>query len=324
MIAIINDYRSDMPSTYEIEDELKKIAKAGFTHVHWAQDWVGEYIYSDIEMDQVKYWLSKYGLKAKGVHASEGGKRSITIDGQYKIIHSIRNTFENRKDFTSINEYNRLAGVELLKNRVDLSKRIDAHEIVLHIQYPYEELSKSKANYDLYWQQLFRSFDELENYCKAKGVKIAVENLLYTPVEKQMELFDKLFSRYDHDFLGFCFDSGHGLIMTENNPMEFAEKYNDRIIAIHLTDNDGLDKKDVIEGNILEMEKSDSHRNPFNGISKWNHLMKIIAKSPYELPITLESCLNKDEKEEAFLREGYEAGLKLTDMFNKYRMSTCR
>ncbi|HCD45106.1 MAG TPA: sugar phosphate isomerase/epimerase, partial [Lachnoclostridium sp.] len=49
-------------------------------------------------------------------------KRNVNlIDGHY------------RKDYTSDVEYNRKAGVELIKNRVDLAAYMGAKEIVLHL-----------------------------------------------------------------------------------------------------------------------------------------------------------------------------------------------
>ena len=46
-----------------LDEDLKNIADAGFSHVHWSHDWLGEYIYSNIEMVQIKQMLEKYNFK---------------------------------------------------------------------------------------------------------------------------------------------------------------------------------------------------------------------------------------------------------------------
>ena len=67
MVAINTDYKNDTPTIETMEEDLKNIADAGFSHVHWGYDWKGEYIYTDIEMVQIKKMLGNHNLKMKGV-----------------------------------------------------------------------------------------------------------------------------------------------------------------------------------------------------------------------------------------------------------------
>ena len=84
------------------------------------QNWEGEYLYSKSEMFQTRDVLKDYGIHAHSIHASEGGKRTVhTPDGKLRYRNRYRLT-DIRKDYTSTNEYLRLAGVDLLKNRIDL------------------------------------------------------------------------------------------------------------------------------------------------------------------------------------------------------------
>lgn len=320
MVAINTDYKNDIPSIEAIEEQLARISEAGFSYVQWVHDWQGEYIYSDIEFIQIKKLLDKYDLKVKGIHASEGGVRARKVDGKLAFINRYRNK-ENRKDYTSTDEYTRLAGVELIKNRVDLAYVIGAKEIILHMQLPYMELKESEKSREEYWEQVFKSLDELENYCKAMGVRIALENMICTPIEYQIKQFDKLFNRYDHDFLGFCFDSGHSALMSPDDRLIFAKRYLDRIIALHLHDNDGIDA-DALD-NDVEVLKGDKHKIPFEGVIEWEKLAKIIAKSPYELPITLELTIVEEsiEKEMERLRKAKASGERLNKLVKGYRDS---
>ena len=50
MTAINTNYKNDISTIEAIEEQLKNIADAGFSHVHWSHDWRGEYIYGNSEM----------------------------------------------------------------------------------------------------------------------------------------------------------------------------------------------------------------------------------------------------------------------------------
>jgi len=297
-----------------MEKAVKRAKECGVTHVHWVYDWEDEYMYSKHEMEYIKVLLDKYALKAKSLHATEGGVRGTFVNG--KKFFDNRNRLKRiRKDYTSKNEYMRKAGVELVVNRLELAKLIGAEDIVLHMQYPYELLEDNKLEKDAYWEQVFKSFDELEKWCISNGMKIAVENMICTPKEYQFEQFDKLFARYSFDFLGFTFDSGHGALMCEDT-IEFAKRYQDRLIAVHLHDNQGpdLSKSDDPDTAILA---SDSHAIPFTGVMDWEGLTEVIAKSPYELPLNLELVMSgevTEEKQRDFIKSAVEAGNKLTKM----------
>ena len=98
----------------KIEDmkrSLEQIAAAGFSHIHWCYEWDGDYIYAVSEMKQIREWMEEYGLKAKSLHASKGSckETEARIEAHY------------RKDYASLLEPNRIAGVELIQNRVELA-----------------------------------------------------------------------------------------------------------------------------------------------------------------------------------------------------------
>ena len=315
MAAINTNYKNDIANIEAIEEQLKNIADAGFSHVQWCHDWLGEYVYSHIEMVQIKQMLEKYNFKLKGLHAAEGGVPGLTQDGNLDFGHR----FENRKNYTSLNEYNRLAGVELIQNRVDLAHIIEAKEIVLHMQLPYIELREDEDFKKKYWEQAFKTFDELKPYCRTRGVKIAIENLLCTPKQEQMDQFDTLFERYDFDFMGFCFDSGHGSMVCVDDPLFFAKRYKERIIALHLQDTDGI-APELIEDGMAAL-KHDKHALPFTGIINWDNLAKIVAKTPYKLPVTLEVHLKSDtyDQEMFNLKDALGKAQKLNEMVKNYR-----
>jgi sugar phosphate isomerase/epimerase len=293
-----------------MESLIRRIADAGFSHIHWCHEWEGNYLYADSEMEQIAQWIRSSGLKVKGVHATEGAARP-QIEGRYRYV----NNHDNRKDYTSANEYNRRAGVELVANRMRLAAALDAGEIVLHMQLPWKQMRENEVFKEAWYGQVFRSLDELKPLSRETGIRIALENLMGPPQAAQTEQFDRLFERYGASFLGFCFDPGHGLIMSEGDPLFFADRYRSRLIALHLNDNRGATAEQLKSD--LAMAQQDLHMIPFQGSLDWDRICDIIAASPYELPVTME--LSCREKESVFLKKAARTGERLEAMVRSRR-----
>ena len=69
-LGINTDYEAEYVKIEEIEESIRRIAEAGFSHMHWCYEWDGDYIYSRSEMEQIREWMDKYGLKANSLHSS--------------------------------------------------------------------------------------------------------------------------------------------------------------------------------------------------------------------------------------------------------------
>ena len=275
MLAINSDFHGTGRNSADIRESLAKIARAGFSHVHWCHEWTGSYIYSVHEMHQIREWRDQAGLAVKGVHASAGEYQS------------------DLKDYTSSNEHNRLAGVELVKNRIDLAHILDAGDIVLHF-YPQDSL----------FQKAMLSFNELEPYCKDRGIRICIENAFEIAPADSRYIFDTLFKTYDSEFMGLCFDTGHALMACKENALEYAERYNDRIFMIHLHDNHG---------------EHDEHLIPFEARFNWDAFAPILARSPYSLPAVIESIYKGNGNEQDWLQKARVAGSRFSEMIQKYQ-----
>lgn len=311
MIAYATDYAGESTSAESLYHTLKRIAGAGFSHIHWCHEWSGDYTYSRAEMLQIRAWMDELGLKCKGLHATEGCRRKNP-----KTKYHYRCMEQNRRDYTSENEYNRQAGVELIRNRVQMAEVLGTDAIVLHMQLPYKSFEEEAGFRERYFRQVFRSLDELEEECRTRGIRICFENLLGTPNSYQIDQFDRLFSRYDETFVAFCFDSGHALI-TGSDPLELLKRYKDRLYMMHLSDNHGLRSPSCWEHGI-EMNQCDEHNNPFDGTFDWEGFASVVAESPYELPVVLE-VTKWDRDEQIFLKEGLAAGKKITKMIEGYK-----
>ena len=288
-LAIATDYRGEFRKIEDIEACLHEIAEAGFSHIHWCFEWIGEYIYSKAEMYQIREWMEKYGLKAKSLHASNG---SNCGDAKQKGHY--------RKDYTSEMESNRIAGRELIENRVELAHIIGATEIVLHMYLPFLDFQNKPESKEVFYRQVLRSLDELEPFCKERNVRICIENLFEAPGELQLEQFDLLFARYPKEFLGFCLDTGHANLVWGDSFIEvLAERYKDRLFSIHMHDNKGRGD---------EPGCGDAVRLPGEGNIEWKRLMGGLRTSVYELPWILEVKKPAEEDTAAYLKRAKEAG----------------
>lgn len=286
-LAMTTDFRGEFSKIEDIESCLREIAEAGFSHIHWCFEWTGDYYYSKAEMYQIREWMEKYGLKAKSLHASNGSNFGW-CDGHY------------RKDYTSDTEFNRIAGRELIENRVELAQIIGATEIVLHMYLPFLDFQNEPETKEVFYRQAFRSLDELEPFCKERNVRICIENLFEAPGELQLEQFDLLFARYPKEFLGFCLDTGHANLVWGDSFIEvLTERYKDRLFSIHMHDNKGWGD---------EPGCGDAHRLPGEGNIDWKRLMGVLRTSAYELPWTLEVKKPAEEDTAAYLKRAKETG----------------
>jgi sugar phosphate isomerase/epimerase len=267
ILSITSDY---FQSTGDPEPYLRRIAEAGFTHIHWCHHWHTDFLYSSYEVAQIAQWMKEFGLAVLNTHASRG----------------------QEKDWGSLHEYIRLSGVELVQNRIQMAVDLHSDVIILHIPPPPEGDGSPDGKFAA---QLYRSMNALTAFGRARGVRIALENM----AGDDYVLIDALLSRYGPDVLGFCYDSGHANMGPDG--LGELERHKERLIAIHFHDNDG---------------KNDQHKIPFTGMIDWNRLMQIISNSPYRAGINLEVVIREsgisDEME--FLRKALDAGRTLATM----------
>ena len=270
-LSITVDYLTDVgcPEPY-----LRRIAHAGFSHIHWGFQWNTDFIYSKYEVNRIEAWLKEYGLKLLDLHASWGVE----------------------KKYYSLREYERLAGVALVKNRIEMAARLNSGVVILHVP---EEPSEKRQKI-LFRSQLRKSLDALQVYAGNQGVKIALENL----TKRNFPHIQKLFSEYRSDFLGLCYDSGHGNLYDKT--FTDLEAVKDRLISIHLHDNDGL---------------SDQHKPLFSGTVDWEGLARVMVRSSYDKCVSMEIMTTNVEygSEEMFLENAHQDGMRFTEILTSER-----
>jgi sugar phosphate isomerase/epimerase len=213
-LAITSDY---FQSEGDPRPYLKRIAEAGFTHIHWCHHWATDFIYSEHEIEQIRQWFKEFGLCLLNLHASHG----------------------KEKYWVSQNEYQRLAGIELVENRIQMTAKLGGDVLIIHIP-----TARSLELPAALLAQIRKSLDQLELSARRYSVKIALENMQ----GDHWDMLEILLPEYNPGFLGLCFDSGHANL--SGHHFEHLERLKERLIAVHLHDNDGL---------------ADQHKIPFTG-----------------------------------------------------------
>ncbi len=246
-----------------LKNTLGLIASAGFTHINWNPDSGSSYWYANSEIEFIRNCIDNAGLRTQSVHATNGVNR--VVEKPY-----LEN--ENRKDIHSQHQWQREAAVELLQNRVDLAVALGSPDIVLHVDVR-DEFHLTSQSESLFYKPLFHTLDAIQPYCIEKGVKIAVENLFRASATTYHTLFQRLFERYDDQFLGVCFDSGHWEIV-EPGGVSILQQFGTRLIATHIHDN---------------FSATDDHLLPHDGRIKWDIVLGAIASTHYQAPLNFET-----------------------------------
>ena len=269
MISMTTDYVTSVgcPEPY-----LRRIAEAGYTHVHWCHQWNTDFLYARAEIDQIKGWLRDFRLGVTDIHGSAGCE----------------------KCWVSLQEYQRQAGVELVENRIRMADQLGTDVVIMHICDGIGDPDQSPAQ----WDPVRRTLDELEPCARRCGVRIALENGDYDSIQRVL-------AAYPTDYIGMCYDSGHGNV--DGLGLERLQAgLRDRLISMHLHDNDGT---------------ADQHGYPFQGTVDWERLARVVARSAYSKWVSLESIMaNTGARDEAeFLTKAIEAGMRFARMIEACR-----
>lgn len=268
MLSVTTDYKADVGSP---EPYLRRIADHGFTHVHWCHQWDTDFLYARSEVEQIAAWLSELGLGVTDLHASDG----------------------REKRWVSREEWAREAGVELVRNRIEMAARLGTDVIIMHMGRVPDEGPEA----GIYWESLWRSLDALTPALRACGVRIALENGVFRHIRTVLD-------RYPADLVGLCYDCGHGNMSGDG--LDETAALGDRLISLHLHDNNG---------------GGDQHNPLFSGTVDWARLAGIIAGSGYGKWINMETTIHNSgfDDEDAFLAHVRAGGERLTAMVSAAR-----
>lgn len=78
--------------------------------------------------------------------------------------------------------------------------------------------------------------------CEKVNIPLAIENM------RQLDLFTKVFEKIKHPMLKFCLDIGHN--NAYSNGYDYFEKFDNKLIALHLHNNDSFSDQHTLYGNV--------------------------------------------------------------------------
>jgi len=137
---------------------------------------------------------------------------------------------------------------------------------------------------------LYDSYKKIVKTAKDYDVKVAVENT------ERIDYLNFILKEFVSEQLGFCYDSSHAQLTSKNN-VDILKKWNHRLFAVHLSDNDG---------------QKDRHWLPDKGIVNWDEVCSNLAN--YKGCITLETFAHVDTTAEKFLKKAHKKAAKIRAM----------
>lgn len=224
-----------------------------------------------------------------GKETFEGRKKEEVMDLINEIgleVENIHVPYENANDLWSEDDNVRKAIVDKYIEWIS-----DCH----NYRIPIMVMHTTKGYFDDINESGLESLREIVKVAESLGVIVAIEN---TRVDKATGY---LLSNIDSKSLGLCFDSSHAQLYSYNTT-DMIDKFGDRIVALHLSDNDG---------------KADRHWLPGEGIIDWDNVMAKFKENGFSGNISLEifpENVDKYDRPSEFLKKAYEKGLELKRM----------
>jgi sugar phosphate isomerase/epimerase len=206
------------------------------------------------------------------------------------IIDNIHVPFEDANDLFSDIASTRRAAVDKHISWLNDCARHNVTIMVMHTCYQHSNSQPSK--------HLTDSLKKMLKEAEKLDVVIAIENV------RCRKCLDFAFSEIDSPRLGFCYDSSHDWIFSDNKT-DVLKTYGRRLVTNHLSDNDGLE---------------DRHWFPGDGVVDWHKIAQAFPKQKCSGRLLLE-ILPKDkvpkEPPEVFIAEAYKSLTSIAELFKE-------
>ncbi len=208
-----------------IEERIKLIKQAGYDYVMlW---WEDEYYPYKVDRREFNKILGSYDLKLDNVHLP----------------------FENTNNLWSESSEERNNHVNMIKRWLYECRDSGVNTTVLHVT------EGKEKNFD--YSLVYDSFSKIIKEAEKTGIKVAVENT------QMLNYTEFILKEIDSPNLGFCYDSSHDFV-NGSSFGEILDRWQNKLIAVHLSDNDGL---------------CDRHWIPGKGHVKWDRIISVIKNT---------------------------------------------
>jgi len=179
-------------------------------------------------------------------------------------------------NIASLNPILRRIMLKRLEKSIAYAHQLKSKQWVFHSGWK-TGVSEFYPNLD--WQLNLLSVRTLLAFAKKHGVEISIEN---TPepfpfLLKRMQDFALFYSELDSE-IGLTLDIAHA--HTVHQALEFIERFSDKIVHVHVSDNEG---------------KYDSHREIGHGNIDWQAIAEALRRIKYKGRVMLESIEHIEE-----------------------------
>jgi len=179
-------------------------------------------------------------------------------------------------NIASLNPVLRRVMLKRLEKSIACSHKLQCRQWVFHSGWK-TGVSEFYPNFD--WQLNLRSARTLLAVARKYDMDISIENTAepFPFLVKKMQDFALFYSELGSD-IGLTLDIAHA--HTSRQALEFIEKFSDKIVHVHVSDNEG---------------KYDSHRGIGHGNIDWNAIADALKRIRYRGIVMLESIDHVEE-----------------------------
>jgi sugar phosphate isomerase/epimerase len=249
-----------------------------------------------IPIDQQLAQIAKTPFKSISLGGDPNHSGYLTAQGRFRLaglaeeqgiaIDSLHAPYRVKHDISYSDSESRMASVCRIALAMSAAVELGAKTVILHLQ----SFPVKTGIQDV--DSLLRSLEALVETAENMQIRLAAENL---PGEVANLFLHRALAEFKSDHFGFCYDSSHDQL-GPGKPYEILEEFADRLFAVHLSDNDGLE---------------DRHWIPFTGIVDWERVCYILHEARYSHPLLLEVENNDQIPTEEFLIKSADAALRI-------------
>lgn len=216
--------------------------------------------------------------------------RLLTLVREHELtIDSLHVPIRQGYDLSKSDPEPRMAAVCRVALCMASATELQCSTVILHLSH------FPPVPYDQQLEPLLHSLDALIESAENMKINLAAENLYD---DNSLFFLRRALEQFDSERFGLCYDSSHDLL-SGKEPYKLLEEFSDRLMAVHLSDNDG---------------DEDRHWIPFTGIANWERISGILKQSEFAGPLLLEVENSANADPEKFLLDASVAGDRLREM----------
>lgn len=192
-------------------------------------------------------------------------------------VNSIHVPFSGTMDISSENKSDRQATIDAAKFCIEKLAQLKGRCIVIHPSWEPVEDHERARRLDL----CRSSLDVIGTYAISENIQIAVEHLPRACLGNTSLEITQLVESLNGKNFGICQDVNHCNL--QEDLVKATVSYGQRIITVHISDNDGIDER---------------HWMPGLGVIAWKEWMQTLVNAGYTFPFTYELtpwCIDEPE-----------------------------